>query len=100
MGNRSKYLAVAAAGTAVAALRRRSRLRHAAEGIHDTILPTHAVEDLPIFPSDRVLDLDEAHAPAHRHLESPDLDEPGPEPLRSRPWTKHAHGMTHPFSGE
>lgn len=98
MGNRSKYLAVtAAAGAAVAAARRRSRLRRAAEGIQDTILPTHVVEDLP---SDRMVDLDEAHAPGHRHVEAADRDEAGPEPLRSRPWTKHAHGMTHPFSGE
>ena len=98
MGNRSKYLAVTAlAGTAVAPARRRARLRRAAEGIRDTILPTHVIEDLP---SDRVTDLDDAHAPGHRHLGPADRDESEPEPLRGRPWTKHAHGMTHPFSGE
>jgi len=98
MGNRSKYLVVtAAAGTALAAARRRSRLRRAAEGIQDAILPTHVVDDLP---SDRVVDLEEGRAPGHRHVEPADRDESEPERLRGRPWTKHAHGMTHPFSGE
>lgn len=97
MGNRSKYLAVgAAAGAALVAARRRARLHGAAEGIQDSILPTHVLADLP---SDRVLDADEAHAGGHQHLAS-DVGEPPPPAVRGRPWRKHAHGMTHPFAGE
>lgn len=98
MGNRSKYLAVsAAAGAAVVAARRRARLHHAVEGIQDAILPTHVVADLP---SDRDPGADEAHAPGHQHLPARATDEPAPVRLRGRPWTKHAHGMTHPFARE
>lgn len=96
MGNRSRYLAATAAvaGGALAA-RRRARLRRAAEGIRDTILPTHVTD----LPSDREPGADEAHAPGHQHLPIVDVDERGPERLRGRPWTKHAHGMGHPYSG-
>ena len=98
MGNRSRYLAAtaAAAGAAVVRSRRRARLRRAAAGIQDTILPTRHLDDLP---SDREPGADESHAPGHQHLVSA-TDEPRPSRLRSRPWTKHAHGMPHPFSGE
>jgi len=96
MGNRSKYVAVTAAaiGAAVAA-KRRARWRAAADGIQDAIMPTHVIES----PTDPEPLADEAHAPGHEHLPAPDGGEPGPAPLRGRPWTKHAHGMGHPFSG-
>lgn len=97
MGNRSKYLAVtAAASSAMIAARRRARLRRAAAGIQDAILPTHTIGGLP---SDRAIDFDDAHASGHRHVGPADRDEPNPEPTRRRPGTKHAHRMTHPFSG-
>ena len=94
MGNRSKFLAVgaAAAGGALVA-RRRARMRRVAEGIRDAILPTH-VDDLS---TDARPTADDAHAPGHQHMPMPDADERGPEPLPDRPWTKHAHGMRHPF---
>lgn len=96
MGNRSRFVAAtaAAAGLTVAA-RRRARLRAAAAGVRDAILPSH----LPDATTEPSVEDDEAHAPGHRHLPPDDHDEPGPPRLRSRPWTKHAHGMTHPFSG-
>lgn len=96
MGNRSKYLAVTAAAAAGGALvaRRRARLHHLVEGIRETILPTH--EDPTAVPE---LGVDEAHAPGHQHQLVPDRDERGPRPLPSRPWTKHGHGMPHPYAG-
>lgn len=95
MGNRSKYLAVtaAAAGGALVA-RRRARLRRAAEGIRDSILPTHVG---PTAEQD--LGIDEAHAPGHQHLVASEADERGPRPLPGRPWRKHGHGMSHPYAG-
>jgi hypothetical protein len=96
VGNRSKYVAfTVAAAAAVVMRRRRSRLRAAARGIRNTILPT-AVPDATTEP---LVSADDAHAPGHRHLAHTEVDDPGPVPLRSRPWTKHAHGMGHPFSG-
>jgi len=78
MGSRSRYLAggaLAAGGALVA--RRRARLRRLDEGIR----------------------ADVAHAPGHRHVPIVDIDERGPAPLRSRPWTKNVHGMRHPYAG-
>ncbi len=97
MGNRSKYAAVtvAAAGAAVVARRRRDRLRRAAGHIRDTILPSHVTDLHTDVPSG----IDEAHAPGHQHR-PPATDEPAPARRRGRPWTKHAHGMRHPFSGD
>lgn len=95
MGNRSKYLTVtaAAAGGALIA-RRRARLRRAAEGIRDSILPTH------LGPTtDQEVGIDDAHAPGHQHLTASDVEERGPRSLPGRPWTKHGHGMTHPYAG-
>lgn len=67
MGARSRYVAASAATVgAVLAARRRARLRRAAEGVRDAILPTHVV-DLP-YEEGRA---DEAHAPGHQHLEEP-----------------------------
>lgn len=98
MGNRSRYVAAAAAlgaGSAIAA-RRRARLRLAARGIHDAILPGGTDELLadPPGPSGDV-----AHAPGHSHLAPPQATRHPTRRARSRPWTKHGHGMTHPYSG-
>lgn len=96
MRSRNRNVAITAAAAAGApAARRRARLRHAAEGIRDTILPTHRTD----LPSDRQPSADESHAPGKQHLPIAEIDEPGPQRLRGRPWTKHAHGMRHPFAG-
>lgn len=66
MGNRSRYVVGAVVvGGAAAAVRRRARLRAAAQGIHDAILPTH---DDGGLPADLGTGPDVAHAPGHRHL--------------------------------
>ena len=97
MGNRSKYVAVtaAAASAALVARRRRARLRRAADDIRDAILPTHVMD----LHTDLAPGMDEAHAPGHQHLPPADRGEPVPARLRGRPWTKHGHGMRHPYSG-
>ena len=97
MGNRSKYVAATAAAASAALLagRRRARLHRAADAIRDAILPTHVVD----LPTDLSSGMDEAHAPGHQHLPPADGGEPVPARLRGRPWTKHAHGMRHPYSG-
>jgi hypothetical protein len=94
VGNRSRYVAVgaAAAGAVLVARRRRNRLRRVADGIRETILPTHVV-DLPTAwqPID-----DEAHAPGHRHLA------PGERqrvPRRPPGWGKHGRAMRRPYTG-
>ena len=100
MGNRSKFVAVTAAGavglTALRA-RRRARLEHAAEGIVDAIMPS-VLDNVPSKPAPIA---DEAHAPGHQHLQrTPAIeDEPSVPHLRERPWTKHAHGLRHPGRG-
>jgi hypothetical protein len=96
MGNRSKFVAVTASAVGAGALvaRRRARLRHMAEGIRDTVLPTHVMD----LPTDRPPGADEAHAPGHQHLPSDDVERRAPRRLRGRPWTKHAHGMRHPYA--
>lgn len=105
MGNRSKYLVVssaAAAGVAgiraLARARRRARLRRAAEGIVDAIMPSVADEAPSMTP---VAVGDEAHAPGHQHLQMTTevRDEPAPPPVRERPFAKHRHGLRHPGKG-
>lgn len=101
MGNRSRYVTAAAAvgAGAVAARRRarlsRARLRRAAKGIHDAILETHEEVGLP----EGTVSADKSHAPGHRHLTLENAEPRPPRHLRGRPWTKHAHGMRHPYSG-
>lgn len=96
MGNRSRFVAMTAGGVGAGALiaRRRARLRRMAEGIRDTILPTHIMD----LESERPRGGDEAHAPGHQHLPIENVEERAPRPQRSRPWTKRAHGMRHPYS--
>jgi hypothetical protein len=103
MGNRSRYVVVgsAAAGVAGAALvraRRRARLRHAAEGIGEAIMPSVGEEAPATTP---VAAGDESHAPGHRHLEiGPDVrEEPAPPPVQERPFAKQRHGLRHPGKG-
>ena len=40
----------------------------------------------------------EGHAPGHEHLHltPEEQSEPGPAPLRSRPWRRQQHGLRHP----
>lgn len=96
MGTRSRYVAATAATVSAAlAVRRRRRLHRAALGIREAILPTHVDG-----PSDPDQSVDELHAPGHGHVLRAAVARPTPRPLRSRPWTKHAHGMQHPFAGE
>lgn len=89
MGNRSKYVvgAAVAGGTAVA-IRRRSRLHAATQGIKDAILPMH---DDGGLPADLGTGPDVAHAPGHAHLPPPPRAR-APRPLLGRPWRKNAHG--------
>ncbi len=103
MGNRSRFVTVAAgSAAAVAALtraRRRARLASATEGFVDDIMPSVLQETpssgLPV-PS-----ADEAHAPGHRHLHwsGTETDEPAPRPVRVRPLAKHRRGLRHPGRG-
>lgn len=88
MGNRSRYAAVsaAAAAAALASARRRARLRRAAEGVRDAIMPTH-VADAPVASDPPE---DDAHAPGHRHLGRADRAR-GAEGRR-RAWKGHAAG--------
>jgi hypothetical protein len=87
MSSRSRYVAAAAVVGGGALVARRWRLRRAAEGIRDTIMPTH-VQDLPTDPAPRE---DEAHAPGHRHL-APVRGSRQPGSVRGRPWAKHDPG--------
>jgi hypothetical protein len=66
MGNRSKVVVAAAAGVGLQTVRRahrRARLRAAAEGIQQAILPTHTGSGVDEAPA-----AGEAHAPGHQHL--------------------------------
>lgn len=82
MGNRSRFIAVtAAAAAALVATRQRTRLRLAATGIGETILPSARVEGVP----EGEQAVDEGHAPGHRHLPARDLDRTAWGRLRSRP---------------
>lgn len=95
MGNRSKYVAVTTVAAAAAvAGRRRARLRGAAAGIRESIMPTYPTE----MTTTPVPGSDDAHAPGHQHL-PPAPDDAAPVRLRSRPWTKHAHRIGHSYSG-
>jgi hypothetical protein len=95
MRSRTRNLAITAGAAGALAARRRARLRRAAAGIRDAVLPTHRTD----LPSDRQPGADEAHAPGHQHLPIAATDEPEPRRLRGRPWTKHGHGMRHPYAG-
>lgn len=97
MGNRSRYVAVtaAAASAALASARRRARLRRAADGVREAILPSHVVD----LPTESRPGADEAHAPGHQHLGSPEVQRTK-EPAGKRPWTLLAHGKRHRFLGE
>jgi len=67
IGNRSRYLGLAAGTLGVAALRkrrRRAQLDRAAEGIRHSVTPS-LTETEPLGPPPSS---DEAHAPGHRHL--------------------------------
>jgi hypothetical protein len=104
MGNRSRYVAVTSAAVSVVGVRavlrarRRARLRRAAEGIADAIMPSVADEAPSTTP---VPVSDEAHAPGHQHLPMTGsvLEEPAPPPVRERPFAKHRHGLRHPGKG-
>jgi len=103
MGNRSRFVVGAAAVTgagigiqAVRRARRRARLRAMAEGIQDSILPTHTPPGIEEQPK-----ADESHAPGHKHLGPPVRADAGAMPDRpiQRPFTKHYHGLRHPGRG-
>jgi hypothetical protein len=104
MGNRSRYVAVSSAAVGVVGVRallrarRRARLRRAAEGIADAIMPSLADEAPSMTP---VAAPDEAHAPGHQHMRMTAgvLEEPAPPPVRERPFAKHRHGLRHPGKG-
>ena len=83
MGSRSRYVAGSVALGALVAARRRARLRRAAEGVREAILPSHVI-DLPY--EERIAD--EAHAPGHQHLEAPS---DRPIPRRARLGRPEAH---------
>lgn len=93
MGNRSRYVAVtaAAATAAVISARRRARLRQAADGVREAILPTHVVD----LPTDTRPEDDEAHAPGHRHLGRSRRSARARERARARRMARYAQGMRH-----
>jgi hypothetical protein len=104
MGNRSRFIALTSAAAGVAGMRslarkrRRARLRRAAEGIAETVMPSVAAE-MPSVAMPRPVG-DDAHAPGHRHLSTDAFDdEPAPPPVRSRPFAKQRHGLRHPGKG-
>jgi hypothetical protein len=84
----------AAAGAAIVASRRRNRIRRAADGIREAILPTHVTE----LPTDPQPSEDEAHAPGHRHLPAADRRDV-PRHLRAPRWTTHGRAMRRPHTG-
>lgn len=97
MGNRSKYVAVAAAaGTAaLVSQRRRAGLRRAAESVRETITPSHGTD----LPTDRAPGSDEGHAPGHPHLPR-GADQDPPRFLgRLRPWASPADDRRRRLSG-
>ena len=93
MGNRSRYVATtaAAATAALVTARRRARLRRAAEGMREAILPTHAVD----LPGEPVATVDEAHAPGHQHLPRGEDRDPAVERLRRRAGGRYTAGRRH-----
>ena len=93
MGNRSRYAAVtaAAATAAVMSARRNARLRQVAEGIRESILPSHVVE----LPTDTAPGADEAHAPGHQHLRRAAGGAPAKERARGQRMARYAKGMRH-----
>jgi hypothetical protein len=93
MGNRSRYVAVtaAAATAAVVSARRSARLRQAADGVRQTILPSHVVD----LPTAAAPPGDESHAPGHRHLGGAPGAAPARERARARRMAQYAKGMRH-----
>jgi hypothetical protein len=98
MGNRSKFVTGAAAVTGmlgvrrVRGARRRARLNAAADGIQESILPTHVPPSTEPLPS-----ADVAHAPGHTHLApAAAADAHAADRAVHRPWTKRYHGLRHP----
>lgn len=101
MGNRSRFVVVGSAAAGVAGVRalvragRRARLRRAAEGFVDVLMPSVGGEapstELPATG-------DEAHAPGHQHLPLPvEVDaKRTPSSGGSRPFAKHQRGLRHP----
>jgi hypothetical protein len=70
MGNMSKFVAAGSLVTAgLVARKRRARLRAAAEGIGDAILPTVVAENRLTTALDDAVG--EGHAPGHSHLSRP-----------------------------
>lgn len=97
MGNRSRYVAVAAAaGTAaLVSQRRRARLRRAAESVRETIMPSHGAD----LATDRALGSDEGHAPGHRHLPKAADQDPPRHLGRLRPRVSPADDRRRRLSG-
>jgi|GEM_PF-4629166 hypothetical protein len=93
MGNRSRYVAVtaAAATAAVVSARRNARLRRVADGVRQTILPTHVADR----PTDLASLDDESHAPGHRHLGRAPGSTPARERARAGRMAQYAKGMRH-----
>lgn len=93
MGNRSRYVAVAAAaGTAaLVSRRRRARLRLAMEGVRETIMPSHVTD----LPSERAPRPGDGHAPGHQHLPMAPDQEPPTIGGRRRPWAPSANAWRH-----
>lgn len=104
MGNRSRYVVVGSAAAGVAGVRalvrarRRARLRRAAEGIVDAIMPS--VHDSPP-PTTPIAIGDDAHAPGHQHIQiTAEVRDEAPPPLvLERPFAKHRRGLRHPGKG-
>lgn len=87
--HRRHLVGVAVVGGAAVAVRRRERLRAAAQGIKDAILPMH---DDGGLPADLGTGPDVAHAPGHTHLP------PAPRVLPPRQ-TRDRRTPTRPHGG-
>ena len=101
MKSNKKVVAIAAASGAtilartIAKSRRRSKLDEVRESFAEVVVPMVSMDSPP--PSASALS-DEAHAPGHRHLHiSPEVaEEPAPQPMRRRPFSKQTRGLRHP----
>jgi hypothetical protein len=104
MGNRSRYVVIGSATAGLAGVRalvrarRRARLRHAAVGFVDAVMPSVG-DEVPSAAPTAIAD--EAHAPGHQHLTlTADMrEERAPSRVRSRPFAKNRHGLRHPGKG-
>jgi len=100
MKRNRKVVAIAAASVAtllaqvITKARRRSKLHKTREGSSEVVMPTDSSETSP--PS-ATPSMDGEHASRHRHLHvTPEVaEEPAPQPVRNRPFSRQTRGLRH-----